>query len=977
MTSTLDGAARLAKNGTGTLVMLASSSYTGTTTLSEGTLDFNGFDQSVGTVSSAVGSTLVLNGGKLTTAATGAWVLNGFTDLTKANSAIQTGGAMTLGSSGATAFLKVGASSTVSGTVLNLGTAAAGNKGAIEINGNNARGTFTGAVTLGATGAAGELRVLNGGTFSANNMYVGSSGAAYLEVSGGSTLTVAQELNVAHIAGGSGEILLRGEGSRIEMNGMFLGRTGHAVMTVDQNAVLKSTAHIVMSPFAEASGELIVDTGGIVSASYLNVGSVGTGTLTVKGTSEARGTLELGNLSVTANSTIYFDGGLIRSNSGSNLFQASVGSQAIQILDGGIFIDSNGYVSLSQATIKFTGSGALTKIGDGSLDLRSTGSYLGGTQVDQGTLVLGTATGNSQNVIGTGALNIKQGATASVTASTYSGAYEFKNALSGSGTLDVNFTAATNNFIMSGSDSAFTGTVNFRKSTFTLGNGVFSNASIISSVGNTLTVAPGKNTVTAYTFNGGITRFDLSANATDPGNAAGWIDTGVLTLTSGKVQIDPAQVSAVTTSRPLLQQDDGGALVRLVSAPSVVGSVSNIGVINLAGETFKGKTQNVVQDNSLITGNVEDTGVVAIGYYGATLTTGDANDGLYLNTGALSELELQSGKTTVLSGDSGSGGAGDEFHARLTGEGRLWVSATDTITLNQSSLGNNTYQGGTTIGSGTLAITSNTALGSGTLTYTNGTTLRTAATVTTLANNITTGTGAINATLETQGNLAHSGTISGDGNLTKRGTGILTLTGSGTYTGNFTATQGGLNIIGHYGDSASTTTVRGTNTSLHGIGTIGGKLVVGAGATFTPGKDARNLTKATTVFTVSGDVTLEVGASIVFDLAAPGNTAALAMNGGTFTAGNAHLTINVADSYVPQGLDRFNLISGVGAISTAGFDNVGWDETIAINGADFRLTYDGASNMVSLVAIPEPSTYALLGGVAAFALVAIRRRKKQ
>ncbi|HSH00461.1 MAG TPA: autotransporter-associated beta strand repeat-containing protein, partial [candidate division Zixibacteria bacterium] len=155
----------------------------------------------------------------------------------------------------------------------------------------------------------------------------------------------------------------------------------------------------------------------------------------------------------------------------------------------------------------------------------------------------------------------------------------------------------------------------------------------------------------------------------------------------------------------------------------------------------------------VLTGNDERVGSVFgagnINLNDNTLTTGD-------------------GTVTAISGViSGSGGLIKE------GAGTLTVSGT------------NTYAGGTAINDGVLTTNNTSALGTGTVTVNGG--------ALTLASDLTIGAlaGAGDVTLGANrltagGNNAstiYSGVISGSGDLTKQGSGEMTLTGANTYTG--------------------------------------------------------------------------------------------------------------------------------------------------------------------------------------------------
>lgn len=92
--------------------------------------------------------------------------------------------------------------------------------------------------------------------------------------------------------------------------------------------------------------------------------------------------------------------------------------------------------------------------------------------------------------------------------------------------------------------------------------------------------------------------------------------------------------------------------------------------------------------------------------------------------------------------------------------------------------------------------------------------------------------------------------ISGNGSLTKRGSGMLNLSGNSTYTGPTTLAEGGMNITG----SLISMLEAQSGTEVYGTGSVGG-LTLDAGSTLTVGDaDASRQGNAPASFTVSHDV---------------------------------------------------------------------------------------------------------------------------
>lgn len=375
------------------------------------------------------------------------------------------------------------------------------------------------------------------------------------------------------------------------------------------------------------------------------------------------------------------------------------------------------------------------------------------------------------------------------------------------------------------------------------------------------------------------------------------------------------------------------------------------------------------------------------------------------------------GVDNVVSGLISDGTAGGSFSVlKHTSGGSSW-------TLSNSG---NTFSGGVTVGSGSLYTPSVGNIGSASALGTNGTinvgvttysgslvytgsgetsnkSLNLAGTTgsasiwssgtggLTLTGTVTaTGAGAKTLNLSGNNNTTYINTISGaivdsSGGATSvaknNGKNIWRLSGVNTYTGTTTVSTGTLLIDGSIGAGAVSVA---SGATLGGHGIIGGNTTIASGAFLAPGNSPGLLT-FNSALTLSGTTLLEI------DGTTRGTTYDALNVGGLLTYGGA-ISIDFGNALASGGTySLFTALDGISAPTVAGhatsvlLTGNGYDATLTqagslwsamgVNGYNF--SFNETTGTLSAAAIPEPGTYAAIGGLLALIGAAIRRRRQR
>jgi len=916
-TGTNNNSLALTKAGVGTLTLAGNDTYTGGTSLlqgtlalgsanalpsggalilSGGTLDLAGFSAAPGTVTLASGA-IVNSGASATLSGSSFAVQSGSIGAVLAGS-----GTLTKSSSGT---VTLGAANTYTGgTILNEGTLLLAAVGSLPVGGDL---TITGGmVDVGGFAVAAGAVSLQGGAIVNSGAATTLSGSSYDLQSGTIALPLAGAGSPVTKTG-SGSVYLAGVNS-------YTGDTTISAGLLSLNAASTGGGNITVAD----GGTLEVRAS--AAGQSLPISALSLGNTTGAALNLALGTFGNPTVPLLAANTLTLNGVTVLNVSGAGL---SVGTFPLLSYSGGI--QGAGFAGLSLGILPARVSASLVNdVADSLVDLKITafdvphwtGTLNGNWDIDDGSgtvgtlnfkLSGGTATGYYQGAvtgtdsvtfddtaIGTRNINLTTTLTPiAITVDNSGAAYTFSGAGKISGATTLTKSGAGTLILANTGLNDYTGLTTINAGTLQVGDGITAGAGLLGgdvvlNGGTLLLNRPvGDDSNLANTVHGTGALVQGGGNVvTATGNNAAF--SGTISVTSGALRLGNANAT-------------GSAVVHIGSA----------GTLDLAGYNLA----NSLQING---GTLKQTGIAS------TVSGPVAVSGAPV-------FVVNSGDTLRITGSvSGTGGFSKN------GSGTLIVS------------GNNNYSGPVTVSTGTLQVGSATALGS----VADATTVQSGATLDlagfSSAESIVLAGGTLQSSTGTGGSISSAVLISGGGTVDVPAGSAFALSGGVNGSGGFVKTSGGLMELG------------GSNLLSGGISVNGGTLLLDSPQAL-PAVDSISLAAGTTLAfafplvqahlakaaVTANAVTIALGVDDANDLNFAGLTAASLGATGTVTySGN----LTPATDYLLGG--------GGGVLTVAANLTGGHNLTVGSTGAG-TVVLTGANTFAGAVSVSTGSTLQL------------------
>ena len=538
-------------------------------------------------------------------------------------------------------------------------------------------------------------------------------------------------------------------------------------------------------------------------------------------------------------------------------------------VSGVLKIAQDYYGNFTQINGNISGSGSLN-VSSYSAYLYGANTYTGGTVINSGAVLYG----NSSSAFGSGAITLSRGSlSVAPSGFTLNNAITLTDLSGGAGGGNI-IGATGGNLVVAGPISG-TGYLNLAYNVKLTGNNTYSGGTILSS-------SSGTNVQVSQDSNLGASTGGLSLDGGTLENIASF------TLGAGRTVTVGAYSGTGTLS------NDAGTTLTVNSTVTGTGGLIKTG----AGTTVLAGLDQYTGSTTVSAGTLQLSGTGSFGNGtrqlsiagGATASLNGVNSSAGSINGA-GNITLGSGTLTT-----GASNAADSFSGVISGTGGLVKVGTATQTLS----GTNLYTGGTTVNSGTLAISSDANLGgaSGGLTLNNFGAVENTASFT-LGRGIHVG-GVGTITNDTGTTLQVTGIISG-GSIDKTGAGTTVLAAQNTYSGITQIAAGTLRLSGSgtfgngsgqlvLGGGSATADLNGVST---GVGSINGSGTITLGtATLTTGKDNSDSTFSGSISGSGGLVKTGTGTQALTGTSS--YTGATQISGGTLAIGGGATMANGA-----------------------------------------------------------------------------------
>ena len=684
----ISGTGALTKDGSGTLTLTGANTYTGTTTISAGTLNVTGSLAATTNVvlADVAGATLDFSGA------------TGSKNIFSLSGGGANGGNLVLNAS----TLYVGnATNTYGGSISGAGHIQfSAGTGTQTLTGNS---SYTGKTGIGK----GTLSVSSISSTGSGNSSVGS-GSARFEIGNGAD---------------TGTLLYTGTGHSTDRSVNLAGTTGGGTLDASGSGALVFTSNFtaigVGSKTLTLTGNNTADNrigGAIVNSSNgsTSLTKSGEGKWILSGNNTYTGatTISAGTLQIGANGT------------------SGTLSTSSAITNNGtlVFSRNNTITQGTDFASVIAGTGNVIKEGSGTLVLSGANTYAGATTISAGTL---TVSGGSA-IVDTGAVSVSSGAVFNLSASETIGSIAGAgNVTLGANTLTTGSdnSSTTLSGVLSGASGALT-----KSGTGTLtlsGANTYTGTTTISA--GTLQISStgllGGGNYSAAIANSGTFLFGSNSNQTLGGVISGTgaltkNGTGTLTLSGANTYNGTTTISAGT-----LQIGSGGSTGTLSTSSAITNNGTLVFSRNntiTQGTDFASViagTGNVIKEGSgtlVLSGANTYAGATTISAGTLTVSGGSAivdtgavsvSSGAVFNLSASETIGSIAGAGNVTLGantlTTGSDNSSTTLSGVLSGaSGALTKSGTGTLALT----GNNTYTGATTVNAGTLQAAATGAL---------------------------------------------------------------------------------------------------------------------------------------------------------------------------------------------------------------------------------------------------------------------------